>query len=136
MTQQQWQWPKRQVPGSTGGAPPPPTRGSGGPPPAPRSGGTAPPSRVTELRPGAAAEPAVTAAGADVNDDVKFRVHRRLIQELETARLDRLPAAEAREAVDAAARQILQQEAPGVYGLARDELIAAIVDEVLGLGPI
>ncbi|MBI2761642.1 MAG: CpaF family protein [Chloroflexi bacterium] len=47
-----------------------------------------------------------------------------------------MPAAEAREAVDAAARQVLQQEAPGVFGLARDELIAAIVDEVLGLGPI
>ena len=78
----------------------------------------------------------VTATGSEANEEIKFRVHRRLIQELESSRLDRLPVAEARDAVDAAARQILQQEAPGVFGLARDELIAAIVDEVLGLGPI
>jgi pilus assembly protein CpaF len=79
---------------------------------------------------------AMSSVGGDVNDEIKFRVHRRLIQELETSRLDRLPPAEARDAVEVGARQILQQEAPGVFGLARDELIAAIVDEVLGLGPI
>jgi pilus assembly protein CpaF len=84
-----------------------------------------------------AAEPGgLPSSGADVNDEIKFRVHRRLIQELETSRLDRLPMSEARDAVEVASRQILQQEAPGVFGLARDELIAAIVDEVLGLGPI
>ncbi len=119
---QQWQWPRRQP--------------VGGPPPAPRP--AEPPAR----RP---AEPPVNGGFAaipagppppDANEELKFRVHRRLIQELETQRLDRMPPAEAREAVDVAARQILQQEAPGIYGLARDELIAAIVDEVLGLGPI
>jgi len=71
-----------------------------------------------------------------VNEEIKYRVHRRLIQELEATRLHGLPDHEAREAVEQAARQILQQEAPGVFGLARDELILAIVDEVLGLGPI
>jgi pilus assembly protein CpaF len=76
------------------------------------------------------------AAESAANEEVKFRVHRRLIQDLEAARLASLPDAEAREAVEQAARQILQQEAPGVFGLARDELIAGIVDEVLGLGPI
>src|SRR5690349_11567319 len=131
---QQWQWPRRQAAGGSGPAPQP-QRGMSGPSPAPRPSGPPPPSRVTEIRPGATADPAAGAL-SDLNDDIKFRVHRRLIQELETTRLDRMPAAEAREAVDAAARQILQQEAPGVFGLARDELIAAIVDEVLGLGPI
>ena len=71
-----------------------------------------------------------------VNEEIKHRVHQRLIQELEVSQLDRMPVAERHEAVEAAALQILQQEAPGVFGLARDELIAAIVDEVLGLGPI
>jgi pilus assembly protein CpaF len=131
-TQQNWQWPKRQTPaaGSGGAAPQQPARFGG-------AGGNAPtpPARVSEIRPGVANDTASLVL-SDVNDDIKFRVHRRLIQELETARLDRMPAAEAREAVDAAARQVLQQEAPGVFGLARDELIAAIVDEVLGLGPI
>ncbi len=72
----------------------------------------------------------------DALEDLKYRVHRRLIQELETERLDKLAPDAAQAGVEAAARQILQQEAPGVYGSARDELIGGIVDEVLGLGPI
>lgn len=75
-------------------------------------------------------------APPDHLEDVKFRVHKRLIQELETARLDKLAPEEAKPGVEAAARQILQQEAPGVFGVARDDLISKVVDEVLGLGPI
>jgi pilus assembly protein CpaF len=69
-------------------------------------------------------------------DEVKFRVHKRLIQELETARLDKMAPEEAQPSVEAAARQIVQQEAPGIFGVARDELVTKVVDEVLGLGPI
>jgi len=69
-------------------------------------------------------------------DEVKFRVHKRLIQELETARLDKMAPEEAQPGVEAAARQIIQQEAPGIFGVARDELVIKVVDEVLGLGPI
>jgi pilus assembly protein CpaF len=69
-------------------------------------------------------------------EEIKYRVHRRLIEELETARLDRLAPEAAQTGVEAAARQILQQEAPGIYGPTRDELIRGVVDEVLGLGPI
>jgi pilus assembly protein CpaF len=119
---QQWQWPRRQT--------------AGGPVPTPRA--AEPPTR-RPLEPPLSGGFVGVPSGPpppDANDELKFRVHRRLIQELETQRLDRMPPAEAREAVDAAARQILQQEAPGIYGLARDEIIAAIVDEVLGLGPI
>jgi pilus assembly protein CpaF len=122
---QQWHWPRRRDPAATTAADGAGDKGS----------------RVVEFRRGAAAppppEPRVPQYQySEANEEIKFRVHRRLIQELETQRLDRMPPAEAREAVDAAARQILQQEAPGVFGLARDELVAAIVDEVLGLGPI
>lgn len=69
-------------------------------------------------------------------EEAKTRVHRRLIQELEASRLDRMGEEEARTAVAQAARQLLTQEMPEVYGLARDEVIAAVTDEVLGLGPI
>jgi pilus assembly protein CpaF len=75
-------------------------------------------------------------AMSEAMEEIKFRVHRRLIQELETSRLDRLDPEGAQAGVEAAARQILQQEAPNVFGIARDELISGIVDEVLGLGPI
>ncbi|MHB8576483.1 MAG: CpaF family protein [Dehalococcoidia bacterium] len=82
---------------------------------------------------------AVTAAGSGQNpglEDAKLRVHRRLIQELEASRLDRMNDDEARSAVAQAARHVLTQEAPEIFGLARDELISAVTDEVLGLGPI
>jgi pilus assembly protein CpaF len=69
-------------------------------------------------------------------EEVKFRVHKRLIQELETARLDKMAPEEAQPGVEAAARQLVQQEAPGIFGVARDELVTKVVDEVLGLGPI
>ncbi|MGI8552267.1 MAG: ATPase, T2SS/T4P/T4SS family [Dehalococcoidia bacterium] len=75
-------------------------------------------------------------SASEALEEIKFRVHRRLIQELETSRLNTLAEDEARAGVEAAARQILAQEAPGVFGIARDELIVAVVDEVLGLGPI
>jgi pilus assembly protein CpaF len=77
-----------------------------------------------------------TPALSDAMEEIKFRVHRRLIQELETSRLDKLGPDAAHAGVEAAARQILQQEAPSVFGIARDELVSGIVDEVLGLGPI
>ncbi len=86
------------------------------------------------------AKPRVGAAGVTVNleqyDDLKYRVHRRLITELETEALEKLPPVKAREAVEQAAKALLQQEAPNIIGLTRDELIKTIADEVLGYGPI
>src|SRR5215203_4970292 len=149
----QWQWPRqpgetRPAAAATEPAPepspaPPLDRTPPTVPPGPGSRsarnfartGTLPPrSPIATLEPALAN--AVTVAESAANEEVKFRVHRRLIQELEATRLHGLPDHEAREAVEQASRQILQQEAPGVFGLARDELIASIVDEVLGLGPI
>ena len=126
---QQWQRPRRQ--GAGGGPTPREPAGSDRPPAEQRSGPALPPRAAAPV-----AEPPPSVIPTDAGDEIKHRVHRRLIMELETQRLDRMPTGEARDAVDAAARQILQQEAPGVYGLARDEMVAAIVDEVLGLGPI
>jgi pilus assembly protein CpaF len=142
----QWQWPRR-ASGDDGG----PTDGNDKQPVgaasvlAPpngmgargfaRTGNFVPRSQQAALPPPIEG-PVLPGAATDANEEVKFRVHRRLIQELETSKIDRLPLHEARDAVDTAARQILQQEAPGVFGLARDELIQSIVDEVLGLGPI
>ena len=100
------------------------------PPPAPPAG--LPPRPA----PGSSFEASITGGQSEAMEEIKFRVHRRLIQELETSRLDKLLPEEARAGVEAATRQILQQEAPGVFGMARDELVSAVVDEVLGLGPI
>jgi pilus assembly protein CpaF len=69
-------------------------------------------------------------------DDLKFNLHGRLIQELDPGKLEDLEPTKRREAVESAARTLIAQEFPGILGKTRDELVAAVADEVLGLGPI
>ncbi len=69
-------------------------------------------------------------------EEARERVHRRLIQELDATRLERLGSDEAHAAVREAARRVIALEAPEVVGLGRDEVVSAVTDEVLGLGPI
>ena len=73
--------------------------------------------------------------GEAVNE-LKFTLHQRLIEELDPSKLQGLEPERAREAVEAAARTLIGQEMPGVVGTVREELVAAVADEVLGLGPI
>ncbi len=74
--------------------------------------------------------------GGVAYEELKHRLHHLLIGELEANELQKLTGPKAREAVEAAARAMLQQEAPNVIGLTRDSLIRAVADEVLGFGPI
>jgi pilus assembly protein CpaF len=63
-------------------------------------------------------------------------VHTRLIQEIDPQRLYQLERGQAYEAVVTAARRTLAEMAPNVVGAARDGILDAVADEVLGLGPI
>jgi pilus assembly protein CpaF len=69
-------------------------------------------------------------------NELKFTLHQRLIEELDPSKLQGLEPERAREAVVAAARTLIAQEMPGIVGAVRDELVDAVADEVLGLGPI
>jgi len=69
-------------------------------------------------------------------EELAYQIHQRLLDELDTRRLETLPVEHRRPAVEAAARTLLSQDAPEVAGLAQDAIVAVIVDEVLGLGPI
>jgi len=73
---------------------------------------------------------------AEAVNELKFTLHQRLIEELDPAKLQGLEPERAREAVEAAARTLIGQEMPGVVGAIREELVSAVADEVLGLGPI
>jgi pilus assembly protein CpaF len=75
-------------------------------------------------------------ASTEALTDLKFKLHQRLIEELDPSKLEGLEPPKAREAVESAARALIKQEMPGVVGVTRDELISAVADEVLGLGPI
>jgi pilus assembly protein CpaF len=69
-------------------------------------------------------------------NELKFRLHQRLIEELDPAKLESSDQNSSRHAVEGAARAIISAEMPGVVGFSRDELIAAVCDEILGFGPI
>ena len=64
-------------------------------------------------------------------NELKFRLHQRLIEDLDPTKLD-AEQGRARELVEGAARAIIASEMPGVVGFSRDELIAAVCDEILG----
>jgi pilus assembly protein CpaF len=68
--------------------------------------------------------------------ELKYKLHQRLIEELDPSKLDGLEPAKAREMVESSARTLIAQEMPGIVGMTRDELVTAVADEVLGLGPI
>ena len=69
-------------------------------------------------------------------NELKFRLHQRLIEELDPSRLENGDPQKSKEAVEGAARALIAAEMPGVVGFSRDELIAAVCDEILGYGPI
>ena len=69
-------------------------------------------------------------------NELKFTLHQRLIEELDPSKLQGLEPDRAREAVVAAAKSLIAQEMPGIVGAVRDELVDAVADEVLGLGPV
>jgi pilus assembly protein CpaF len=91
-----------------------------------RSGGADAPERPSQRR----------AQSGEAVNELKFTLHQRLIEELDPAKLQGLEPERAREAVIAAARTLIAQEMPGIVGAVRDELVDAVTNEVLGLGPI
>ncbi len=68
--------------------------------------------------------------------ELVLQVHQRLIRDVDVAQLERLDADSARAAVEMAARALLAEVAPQVAGEMRDEVVAGVVNEVLGYGPI
>src|SRR5512139_430893 len=66
----------------------------------------------------------------------KIRLHELLIEELEHGALEGLAPDQQRDAVMKAARELLAQEGLSLGGASREELLEAVADEALGLGPL
>ncbi len=64
------------------------------------------------------------------------RVHQRLIQEIDIAALEGQPSEEARKAIEATVRALVSEMASGLYGKAKETSVKAVLDEIVGLGPI
>ncbi len=70
------------------------------------------------------------------NEALIERVHERLVEDLNVRAMDALPDSQRRAQVEAATGRILGEVAPGLQGIARQEVLTDVVDEVLGFGPI
>jgi pilus assembly protein CpaF len=73
------------------------------------------------------------------NEDMEqliFRIHQMLIEELDADQIAAMPSDERRHVVEGAAETLLKRELPNVGGITRDQIVARVVDEVVGLGPI
>src|SRR5581483_8304009 len=88
----------------------------------------------------AALDPATPGAGeralSDALAELKFRLHEKLVKQMDLSKLAGLERGEVRRHVEEAARTLLAAEE---VALARDErarLIDEVADEVLGLGPL
>ena len=68
--------------------------------------------------------------------ELVLQVHQRLLRDVDVAQIERLDPDHARAAVEMAARALLGEVAPHVVGELRDEVVTAVVNEVLGYGPI
>lgn len=82
--------------------------------------------------------PARTTPGR-YNEDMEqlvYRIHQMLIEELDADQIAAMPAEERRRVVEQAGETLLRRELPNVGGITRDQIVARVVDEVVGLGPI
>src|SRR3970040_850802 len=73
------------------------------------------------------------------NEDMEgliFRLHQTLIEELDADQISSMASEERRRLVEQAAETVLRREMPSVGGITRDQIVARVVDEVVGLGPI
>lgn len=81
----------------------------------------------------------VRATPGRYNEDMEqlvFRIHQMLIEELDADQIAALPADERRHVVEGSAETLLKRELANVGGITRDQIVARVVDEVVGLGPI
>ncbi len=73
------------------------------------------------------------------NEDMEgliFRMHQTLIEELDADQISSMEPDERRRLVEQASETILRREMSNVGGITRDQIVARVVDEVVGLGPI
>ncbi|HXG42068.1 MAG TPA: CpaF family protein [Dehalococcoidia bacterium] len=98
-----------------------------------RPPGTRPPTAADERQPRPAAP---LPRDEDRLLDLVLQVHQRLLRDVDLAQMERLDGEGSRAAVEMAARALLGEMAPQVAGELRDEIVAAVVSEVLGYGPI
>ena len=83
--------------------------------------------------------PAPPAEGTNLNVEQSafvHDVHRRLIQEIDLAALEKQGPETARATVEATVRALVGQMGSSLYGETKEAVVKAVLDEAVGLGPI
>jgi len=91
---------------------------------------TQPITRYDRLSPQAAVD------GTDDRSELVYRIHQRLLQEIDLPSLEKRTPDAARRAVESTARGLVGEVAGPLYGDAKEALVQAVLDEAVGLGPI
>src|SRR5215471_10535832 len=107
------------------------------PTPTPAAQQPAPAAAPAAPAPAPAAEPVVKAKAAhDPRLDLRVKLHNRLIEELDLAKLDKLTEAELRREVMQLVGDFARAERMALNTADLQELGASIYDEMVGLGPL
>ena len=83
-------------------------------------------------------EPAIIVPGAKQHffQEIKGRVHRKLIERLNLSNLDKLSREQVVDAIRKVVHDLLAQESAPLNFEEREELVRQVLDEIFGLGPI
>src|SRR3989337_1200138 len=73
---------------------------------------------------------------APEDEELRQRVHQRLIQEMDLRTVESQGKERAREAVQVAARSLVTEAAHTWYGERKEQVIRRIVDDAVGMGPL
>ena len=77
-----------------------------------------------------------TAARADWLIDLKVQIHRQLIERINLAMLEKLPRERIATEISQVVGDLLEQDRTALNRVERDTLVADVLDELLGLGPL
>jgi pilus assembly protein CpaF len=93
---------------------------------------------MTQWQGAASSRPADGAGrrNGDHLQEIEDSLHQKLIREINEGQLQGLDRSQARRLVERLARQLLSENYANVVGDTKEDLVARVVDEVTGLGPI
>lgn len=97
---------------------------------------TATPTRQPETPRAAASGPKVPTDKENENEQLRNKIHRRLIEEIDTRSLKDVDPADLRKLVKQAVNELLMEENALLTQAERDRLVEDILDETMGLGPL
>jgi pilus assembly protein CpaF len=90
----------------------------------------------TTARPSGQAAQPNAGAGSHFFQDIKSRVHRRLIERLNLSSLDKLTREQVIDAIRKVVHDLLAQESAPLNFEEREMLVQQVLDEIFGLGPL